>query len=513
MKTSRGNVARLLVVPELRKDEGGGPPIPVFVVERFDTFDAADLSARLAGGRALMLFPGFRLDLDTGQVVPDGQGGDLAFTKDGEPALVPLRGSSLFALAKAPAPDPTKPPQPTPGRAVVPGDFAGRYRLHANGQWSGTLDLKVEEKGDVSGQFRSDAHGASYPVTGQVASGAPNKVTLAMKFPRSQGDFEGYLWTEGKGAMAGTFRLLDKTYGFFAIRDGMPVKSRGRACPQRPAIDRGCRGRDNGPSVVASARGVRVRLVPALVFKTSGGSGDRLPVGSIPMRSRHPAGRSGGYEAPPLRRTPMLLAFDDVGPGPVVVLLHGFPLDRSMWEFQLAEIGSVYRVIAPDLRGSGSTAAPDGIYTVDLMADDVIDTLDALELDDPVVIGGLSMGGYVALSLALRYPERLRGLMLMNTRATADAPATAKVREDLARSSRRPASPTRSSTRCSPSSSRRRPMRIIPSWSIASATAPCGRTRAAWPTRSAAWPSGPTGPRSWAGSASRPSSWPAPTTR
>jgi pimeloyl-ACP methyl ester carboxylesterase len=129
----------------------------------------------------------------------------------------------------------------------------------------------------------------------------------------------------------------------------------------------------------------------------------------------------------------MLLAFDDVGPGPVVVLLHGFPLDRSMWEFQTAEIGSTYRVIAPDLRGAGSSAVPDGVYTVDLLADDVIDTLDALELDDPVVVGGLSMGGYVALSLALRYPDRLRGLMLMNTRATADPPATARVREDLAR--------------------------------------------------------------------------------
>ncbi len=224
MKTSRGNVARLLIVPELRKDEGGGPPIPVFVVERFDTFDAADLSARVAGGRALMLFPGFRLDLDTGQVVPEGQGGDLAYAKEGESALVPLKGSALFALSKAPAPDPMKPPQPTPGRAVVPADFAGRYRLHANGQWSGTLDLKVEDKGELSGQFRSDAHGASYPVTGQVASDAPNKLTMAVKFPRSRGDFEGYLWTEGKGAMAGTFRLLDKTFGFFAIREGMPLK-------------------------------------------------------------------------------------------------------------------------------------------------------------------------------------------------------------------------------------------------------------------------------------------------
>lgn len=129
----------------------------------------------------------------------------------------------------------------------------------------------------------------------------------------------------------------------------------------------------------------------------------------------------------------MLLAFDDVGPGPAVVLIHGFPLDRSMWHFQTAEVGSIYRIIAPDLRGVGSTAAPDGVYPVDLLADDVIETLDALELDDPVVIGGLSMGGYVALSIALRYPGRVRGLMLMNTRAAGDPPATAQVREDLAR--------------------------------------------------------------------------------
>lgn len=129
----------------------------------------------------------------------------------------------------------------------------------------------------------------------------------------------------------------------------------------------------------------------------------------------------------------MLLAIDDVGPGPAVVLIHGFPLDRGMWEAQTAEVGSIYRIIAPDLRGAGASAVPDGVYTVDLLADDVIETLDALELDDPVVIGGLSMGGYVALSIAVRYPGRVRGLMLMNTRASADPPATAQVREDLAR--------------------------------------------------------------------------------
>lgn len=129
----------------------------------------------------------------------------------------------------------------------------------------------------------------------------------------------------------------------------------------------------------------------------------------------------------------MLLAIDDVGPGPAVVLIHGLPLDRTMWEMQEAEVGSVYRIIAPDLRGAGETAVPDGVYTIDLHADDVIETLDALKLNEPVVIGGLSMGGYVALSIALRYPGRVRGLMLMNTRASADPPATAQVREDLAR--------------------------------------------------------------------------------
>lgn len=227
VKTSRGNVARLLVVPELRKpEEGAGPPIPVFVLERFDTFDASDLSARIVRGRAMMLFPGFQVDLDTGQVVPEGQGGDLTYPRGGEPALAAMNGTTLFALAKPPAPDPSKPPQPTPGRAVVPADFAGRYRLFANGQWSGTLDLTVEGR-DVSGQFRSDTHGSSYPVSGQVAADEPNRVALTIKFPRSHADLDGRLWTDGKGAIAGTFRLQERPFGFFAVREGGRISPEG----------------------------------------------------------------------------------------------------------------------------------------------------------------------------------------------------------------------------------------------------------------------------------------------
>jgi len=129
----------------------------------------------------------------------------------------------------------------------------------------------------------------------------------------------------------------------------------------------------------------------------------------------------------------MRLDFDDDGPGPVVVLLHGFPFDRTMWSHQQSTVGAIYRVIAPDLRGHGTSAAPDGIYTVDEMADDVIETLDGLHLTGPVVFGGLSMGGYLVLSIAARYPDRVKGLMLMNTRAAADSPEAAKAREVLAR--------------------------------------------------------------------------------
>ena len=128
----------------------------------------------------------------------------------------------------------------------------------------------------------------------------------------------------------------------------------------------------------------------------------------------------------------MLLNYSDDGPGPVVVLLHGFTLDHTMWEAQRETLGSIYRVIAPDLRGHGRSAAPEGIYPIDDLADDVVELLDNLKISEPVVLGGLSMGGYVALSIAVRYPKRLRGLMLLNTRAAADMPETAQLREELA---------------------------------------------------------------------------------
>jgi pimeloyl-ACP methyl ester carboxylesterase len=105
-----------------------------------------------------------------------------------------------------------------------------------------------------------------------------------------------------------------------------------------------------------------------------------------------------------------------------------------MWDGQVAALGADHRVIAPDLRGHGETPPTQSSFSIDDMADDVVETLDTLAISsEPIVLAGLSMGGYVALSLVLRRPERVRGLILLDTRAGADTPEAAQVREANAR--------------------------------------------------------------------------------
>lgn len=127
------------------------------------------------------------------------------------------------------------------------------------------------------------------------------------------------------------------------------------------------------------------------------------------------------------------LAYDDLGSGPAVILLHGFPLCRAMWQPQVKALSGVgFRVIAPDLRGFGRSALPSGPVTMDAYADDVIALMDDLGLGRAVV-AGMSMGGYVLFNLLERYPQRLAGAVLVVTRAAADDEAGKLRRSALAK--------------------------------------------------------------------------------
>ena len=223
VKTGQGNYTRLLASPALRKPpEGEGPAIPVLVLERFDTFEPGKSGSRLARGAGVVLFDGFQIDLDGGLIVPAGQGADLEFAKgdNGQPALKAVGSAALFTFDK-PFPKPSGGGGPSPGKAVVPGDFAGRYTLYADGRWTGLLELKVDADRQISGRFRSEANGTSYPVTGQVTLEVPQKATFRVKFPRTEQEYDALLWTEGKNVLAGSFVMQDRPFGFFAVREGV----------------------------------------------------------------------------------------------------------------------------------------------------------------------------------------------------------------------------------------------------------------------------------------------------
>jgi 3-oxoadipate enol-lactonase len=123
------------------------------------------------------------------------------------------------------------------------------------------------------------------------------------------------------------------------------------------------------------------------------------------------------------------LGYDDIGRGVPVVLVHGFPHDRTLWAPQLRALASDYRCVAPDLRGFGeSGVAPP--YSMDQYADDLVRLFDALRME-PAVVGGISMGGYVTFALWRRHRRRVRAMILLDTRAGADTEEGRAKRRDM----------------------------------------------------------------------------------
>jgi pimeloyl-ACP methyl ester carboxylesterase len=118
------------------------------------------------------------------------------------------------------------------------------------------------------------------------------------------------------------------------------------------------------------------------------------------------------------------IAYDDAGGnGPPVVLSHGFLMDRTMFDAQVAVLRDRYRVVTWDERGFGETEFDGKPFTYWDSAKDLLGLMDHLEIDR-AVLGGMSQGGFLSLRAALLAPERVRALILLNTQAGIDAEET-----------------------------------------------------------------------------------------
>jgi 3-oxoadipate enol-lactonase len=126
------------------------------------------------------------------------------------------------------------------------------------------------------------------------------------------------------------------------------------------------------------------------------------------------------------------MSYIEEGSGRPLLLIHGFPLSKAIWEPQFDGLAGAARLLAPDLRGHGNSEATPGPYSMDMLADDCLVLLDSLGVKQPAVVCGLSMGGYAALAFARKYPSRLAGLILAATRAGADSAEGKTNREKMA---------------------------------------------------------------------------------
>lgn len=106
---------------------------------------------------------------------------------------------------------------------------------------------------------------------------------------------------------------------------------------------------------------------------------------------------------------------------PAIIFIHGFPLNKSMWNRQIEALKEKNRVIAYDIRGFGNSDAGKDDFSIELFVSDLLGLMDALNLDKAMLCG-FSMGGYIALNAIQNHPERFNALILCDTNCKADKP-------------------------------------------------------------------------------------------
>lgn len=123
------------------------------------------------------------------------------------------------------------------------------------------------------------------------------------------------------------------------------------------------------------------------------------------------------------------ISYTDNGQGKPLVLIHAFPTDKQLWEPQIEQLKQHFRVITLDLWGFGQSS-PIELRAAEMSnyADEVKALLDQLHIDK-AIIGGESMGGYVALAFLKKYPDNTSGLILSDTQSIADSDEVKEQRE------------------------------------------------------------------------------------
>jgi hypothetical protein len=211
-----------LLVQTARQKIAGDKTAPLLLIDKYTTFKGTSDRAAQAGGHDLHLYPGLRLSLDIGQVVPEAVGGDLTVVADAKDpngfVVKPVGAAKLYVLAKPIAGVvPKKAPKLVVGEAFETRFFAGRYKLHDDGRRTGVLKLNVNEAGEITGTFTSDKDGREYEVQGK-AGNPRHAIAFSIKFPATTQTFTGFMFTGDGKAIAGTTKMLEREAGFYAER-------------------------------------------------------------------------------------------------------------------------------------------------------------------------------------------------------------------------------------------------------------------------------------------------------
>jgi pimeloyl-ACP methyl ester carboxylesterase len=122
----------------------------------------------------------------------------------------------------------------------------------------------------------------------------------------------------------------------------------------------------------------------------------------------------------------------DLGQGTPILFIHGFPLDHSMWRFQIERFQKSHRILAVDLPGFGKSPAGAGVMPMAEFADRLAAMLDVKGVTEKVVVCGLSMGGLITWPFVEKFADRILGLILCDTRALPDSPEVAEGRKTTA---------------------------------------------------------------------------------